>query len=312
MSKKPNIKRLTYLVSGLLLLLAVLLLLPQSATLQEGAEIIRDADLEYVFFGILLFTGTYFAAALVLKTIALERITYNRTLLIQLASGFANKLAPAGIGGFALNTRYLTKNRHTVVQASSVTALNGLLGFGGHVVILLLSALFAWSTLSRTFRVSINPVVLLVGLIVLVLAVIIILLIKPVRVRLRKVARDTRRVIELYRASPMKILGGFVGACLVTALFTAALYFTALSLGVQLTFLEVMLVYTAGTIGTAITPTPGGVGGTEAALTAALVAVGIDTPLAVSVAVLYRIITYWMPIIPGFMLFQLALHRQYI
>jgi uncharacterized protein (TIRG00374 family) len=66
----------------------------------------------------------------------------------------------------------------------------------------------------------------------------------------------------------------------------------------------VAVVYLAGaTIGQAA-PTPGGLGAVEAALAAGLTAGGLDAGLAVSSVLLYRLITFWIPTIPGYWAFN--------
>jgi len=56
------------------------------------------------------------------------------------------------------------------------------------------------------------------------------------------------------------------------------------------------VVYFAGAIIGSAVPTPGGLGGIEAAMSAGLVAVGVDGGTAVSSVLLYRLATYWLPI----------------
>ena len=56
-----------------------------------------------------------------------------------------------------------------------------------------------------------------------------------------------------------------------------------------------LLYMTANTVASAA-PTPGGVGVIEAALVAVLTGVGVESAQAISVVVLFRLITYWLPI----------------
>ena len=64
------------------------------------------------------------------------------------------------------------------------------------------------------------------------------------------------------------------------------------------------MVYLAGaTIGQAA-PTPGGLGAVEAALAAGLTAAGLDAGLAVSAVLLYRLLTFWLPTLPGYWSFN--------
>ena len=52
---------------------------------------------------------------------------------------------------------------------------------------------------------------------------------------------------------------------------------------------------TANTIAS-VAPTPGGVGAIEAALVAVLTGLGVDPAAALSIVLVFRLITYWMPV----------------
>lgn len=62
---------------------------------------------------------------------------------------------------------------------------------------------------------------------------------------------------------------------------------------------EVAVVFlTIGTLASAA-PTPGGVGVVEVALTGGLTAAGIPAEQAVASVFLYRLATFWFPVLPG-------------
>jgi uncharacterized membrane protein YbhN (UPF0104 family) len=56
------------------------------------------------------------------------------------------------------------------------------------------------------------------------------------------------------------------------------------------------VVYFAGAIVGSAVPTPGGLGGIEAAMSFGLISIGVDSGTAVSSVLLYRLATYWLPI----------------
>lgn len=60
-----------------------------------------------------------------------------------------------------------------------------------------------------------------------------------------------------------------------------------------------MLYLVGSTVGAAV-PTPGGVGGVEAALIAVLTGAGVDSATAAAAVVVFRLVTYWLPVIPGY------------
>ncbi|NEA85358.1 lysylphosphatidylglycerol synthase domain-containing protein, partial [Streptomyces sp. SID14436] len=59
------------------------------------------------------------------------------------------------------------------------------------------------------------------------------------------------------------------------------------------------LAYLAATVAVALVPTPGGLGSVEAALVVALVAVGGAAAVATAVVLTFRVITVWLPLLPG-------------
>ncbi|HTO01285.1 MAG TPA: lysylphosphatidylglycerol synthase transmembrane domain-containing protein, partial [Microthrixaceae bacterium] len=99
------------------------------------------------------------------------------------------------------------------------------------------------------------------------------------------------------------LFGGSALAKLATIMAFAA---TADAFGVDLSFARLGAVYMiANTIGSAV-PTPGGVGGIEAALTAALISAGVDSATAGAVVLVFRLFTFWLPTLPGWMCLRRA------
>ena len=58
-----------------------------------------------------------------------------------------------------------------------------------------------------------------------------------------------------------------------------------------------------------VAPTPGGIGAVEAALIAGLTAVGMNREEAVPAVFLFRIATFWLPVLPGWIMFTLLQRR---
>jgi uncharacterized protein (TIRG00374 family) len=76
------------------------------------------------------------------------------------------------------------------------------------------------------------------------------------------------------------------------------------------TWAAISLVYLAGsTLGMAA-PTPGGIGAMETVMTAGLVAAGVDAGIALSAVLLYRLLSFWLPTIPGWVAFRQLMKRD--
>ena len=70
------------------------------------------------------------------------------------------------------------------------------------------------------------------------------------------------------------------------------------------TIAGIALVYLAGSVVGQAAPTPGGLGAVEAAIAAGLTATGIDGDVAVSATLVFRLVTFWLPVLPGWVAFQ--------
>jgi uncharacterized membrane protein YbhN (UPF0104 family) len=82
--------------------------------------------------------------------------------------------------------------------------------------------------------------------------------------------------------------------------------------GGDASLLKVIAVYLGGSAIASASPTPGGLGAVEAALVAGLTAVGVQTGPAVAGVLTYRLLTFWLPIIPGFLALRFLQHRQIV
>ncbi|MDQ3855275.1 MAG: flippase-like domain-containing protein, partial [Chloroflexota bacterium] len=94
----------------------------------------------------------------------------------------------------------------------------------------------------------------------------------------------------------LRLFGGTAGLTLTYAL---TLYISLLAFGVAPSPLKVAAVYLGGTALASLSPTPGGLGAAEAALVAGLTVFDVPGGAAVAGVLTYRLITFWLPIVPG-------------
>jgi len=117
---------------------------------------------------------------------------------------------------------------------------------------------------------------------------------------------------KLLLHQPFKLLGALLCSMAVTSFYALTLYASVIALGEHLSVLQVFVVFTVGIAAASVTPTPGGIGGAEAGIVAGLASVGISPNIGLSIALVYRFLTYWLPIIPGVIAFRYAMRRNYI
>ena len=77
-------------------------------------------------------------------------------------------------------------------------------------------------------------------------------------------------------------------------------------------FAQAGAVYLGASLVAAAAPTPGGLGAMEAALVAGLTGVGMESGVAVAAVLSYRLATYWLPVLPGWLSFHALERRNFI
>jgi uncharacterized protein (TIRG00374 family) len=110
----------------------------------------------------------------------------------------------------------------------------------------------------------------------------------------------------------MKLVEGIGGIVLLNLAYIVVLIACVRAFDGDLNVAAIAFVYLAGaTIGQAA-PTPGGLGAVEAALAAGLTAAGLPGGIAVSAVLLFRLITFWIPTIPGYAAFNWLTKKGYL
>lgn len=276
--------------------IAAYVLLTQLAQVNV-AQVLNRAEWGWAL-GVLGFTMLSIAgASLVITGAVTARLSFFRTYLTQLAVAFTGLVAPSAIGNIALNLRYLQRAGVDPAVAGGSVGLAQLAQFSSYFVLLLLSSVLAGTGQQASFT---PPLAAVIGLIVAV-ALLLVALAVPAGRRLVMgrflpvVRRVVPRVVAIFQ-DPRKVVTLFSGALLLDMSFVAALTCATRAFGATPPVAAVAVVYFAGAIIGSAVPTPGGLGGVEAALSAGLVAVGLDPSSAVSSVVLFRLCTYWLPI----------------
>ena len=267
--------------------------------------LLRTADWRWMLLALVLSVLTFVAAAWSLTGFVPERLPLHRTILAQLAGSFATLVSPPTIGSIAINVRFLQKaGLHPALAGASVGVAQ-VMAFVFHIGLLLVFGIAAGTQADHTFAPPQWVVIVVIAIVVVALGL---LAVPAVRHTITKRVRPTMqevvpRLVTVVQR-PMKLVEGIGGILLLNAAFIGVLYASVAAFGGELSVAVVAVVYLAGaTLGQAA-PTPGGLGAVEAALAAGLTAGGLDAGLAVSAVLLYRLVTFWLPTIPGYWAFN--------
>jgi glycosyltransferase 2 family protein len=294
---------------------AVYFLIPQFADLPGIIDQVKSANWAWFPVVLLASTLTYLAATASLSGAIPDRLPTGPLLAAQVGSSFASKLAPAGLGGMALNVRFLQKHGVDEPVAVSGVGLNSAIGFVGHMSLVAVFFLWAGNDAFKSFRLP-DPKWFVVGIGVASAMVAVGLLVPQLRrIMLGNIWPIIRTALggmgHVFR-SPQKFSLLLGGSITVTFSYLLALYLATQAFGGGLPFATIGAVYLVGAVVASAAPTPGGLGAMEAALIAGLVAAGMENTVAVPAVFLYRLATFWMPILPGWLCFQWLQRRDHI
>jgi glycosyltransferase 2 family protein len=103
------------------------------------------------------------------------------------------------------------------------------------------------------------------------------------------------RLLEVAQ-QPRKLAEGIGGALLLSVAYILCLAACVQAFHGSAALASIAVVYLTGSALGSIIPTPGGIGAVEAALTAGLVAAGLHGTEAASSVLLFRLLTFWLPV----------------
>ena len=293
--------------------LALVILFPQIIRLINGDYSFKNVEWSIFSTGVVVYLFTYLFAAFVYVCLVPKRLILKRTLLVQVASGFANKITPAGLGNMGLNTLYLWRSvKLSKTNAATIATANNLLGFIGYNTMFWLLIFIGLASAE-----SAPP---LTGFVIASLAVgtavsityLIIRLLPSRHHQFKKAVKAAWKSLASMIKNPFRLLGGLTASMGITicSISTFALVTQAVGLGLDLSV--IILAFTAGVAAIAISPTPNGLGATEIAMTFVLTNSGVSQEQALSAVLLFRIISFWMPLIPGYIAFRYISAKNYV
>lgn len=289
--------------------IAAYFLISQVTEADFGA-VVEQAEWGWVAAALGFSALSYVAAAMSLLGFVPERVPFGRTVLAQVAGSFVKIVAPAAVGGVALNTRFLQRAGVRPGLAVASVGASQLFGLGCHILLL---ALFGYLTGTERTPDSLTPSrTVIAGLLTVAVLVLVVtaipLLRKFVVTRVRSLfAGVVPRMLDVVQR-PQKLVTGIGGMLLLTGLFVLCLDASVRAFSgpdvPHLSYASVAVVFLAGNALGSAAPTPGGMGAVEGALTLGLIAVGLPKEVAAPAVLLYRVLTLWLPVLPGWICFN--------
>jgi glycosyltransferase 2 family protein len=260
-------------------------------------NVLREADWRWGIAALALSAATYASATEALLGFVPGRLSFRLTLLTQLASSFVTLVTPAAVGGASLNIRYLQRQKIPAAVAAASVGVAQVVAFVLHILLILVFAAIAGGSGSAPVQPPRWAWFVLAGLVLLALVVLAIPAgRRMLRARLSPMLGQVLpRLLEVVQ-QPGKLARGIGGTLLLSLFYIFCLAACVAAFSRSVPIAKIGVVYLTGSAIGSIMPTPGGLGAVEAALTAGLTAAGVPGAAAASAVLLFRLLTFWLPV----------------
>lgn len=262
---------------------------------------------------------------------SMARLRFGPVLQLEYAIQFIALTLPATAARLALSVRFFQRFGVPPAAALSIGVIDS---FSGFVVQVLLIVLISLSSLpgltspilpgsdssSGSTSGSASVLLLVVGLVVL--GVLTALVVPRLRARVRELlprartalreqtetARSALRVVRHPSKLASMLLGNLGAQLLQAVILGVCLY----AFGHTAHLSQLILINTAVSLFAGLMPVPGGMGVAEAGYTAGLQAIGVPSSVAMSTAIAFRLVTFYLPPIWGSFSMRWLRKHQYV
>ncbi|GAA3785018.1 lysylphosphatidylglycerol synthase transmembrane domain-containing protein [Streptomyces chiangmaiensis] len=280
---------------------------------RDGAARLASADPWWLLVAVVFTCLGWVIAAVVRQGAVPERLPPGLLLASQFAAGAANHVLPASIGAHAVTLRFLQGRGIPFARATASLALYSLVKPIAKTLVLLFFLVAFPEMLRLGDLVPDGRMVLLavaIAATVLIVAAVLLTVVRPLRrptLRLVQTALTDARQLHTMPSRVLALWGGSAAAPVFQACVIAAL---GSSLGMTLSWAQVVFAFLAASTAVGAVPAPGGIGPVDAAMVFTLVAYGAPMSLATTTVIGFRVLTVWLPLLPGALVLAALVQRK--
>jgi uncharacterized protein (TIRG00374 family) len=300
---RPKIKAwsVVFIVASLVALYG---LLPRFQQLDGTTAALKTASPLWVLAAIAMTVLLFLASGYAQYVASQGAGSLKKLTTLELTGAFIDHFMPFNAGSVSLIARYYRQLGMTWSQALTVSLYPTVFGI---ISTLALVMIISPVTLSHLFNHTFDIRIVLAGLAIAVAAASVTLLVAaPLRRRIQAAAVNVLKGITALPLWPV-LVQLVLATVSIRVAGGLALAFAVYSVHASITLIDAFTVFVAAQIVFSLSPTPGGVGTTEAFLVVGLSSVGISLPYAIAASLVFRLVTFWLPIIPG----MIAVHFAY-
>ena len=325
--KLARLRRVSVQSIGVVLLIALVAYAMISALADVGLANLVDefagADLRWLAIALVCSPVIPMAQAVATLGASFRPLRFGPVLMLEYAIQFIALAVPSSAARLALDVRFFGRNGIEGGGALSIGVIASVCGFITQVLLILAITLSGLASLdlggadaapsasgssSDPASSGLPPLLALTAVLVVLGLVVIVAVpryrravtqaVPRYRAMLHSQASSAATALRVLRSPPKvgMIFAGNLGAQLLQAVI---LGLCLQSFGHHATLAELVLVNTVASLFAGFMPVPGGMGVAEAAYTAGLVAIGVPNAPAMSTAIAFRAVTYFIPPVWG-------------
>jgi glycosyltransferase 2 family protein len=314
--KMATIRRVSTraLVQACLLVAAAYFLITTLAgvNIHQVIDALRSASLPLLLLALVVAQLPRFAYAESTRAACPRPLPYGPPVLLQFAVTFISLVFPGTVARMALNVRFFQRQGIAPASAVSIGVIENFGGYIVQIVIILAAVIFGLGEIEVDLQAaSQRDGSLLYVLVALVGAVIVVAVVAVAVPRWRRRLLDRARpsLTELRDTlymlrSPGRVTRLLLANLAAEMLFACTLGLVLLALGSSLSLATLLVVNVFVSFFASMIPVPGGIGVSEGALMVGLTAVGINQSIAFAAAICYRLCTFYLPPIWGWLAFR--------
>lgn len=264
-----------------------------SLNFEAISEAVRSANGWWILGAFLIGSTTWLAAAIPLVAFAPRKISLFQTTISQVGASLTNVVAPAGVGPAAFSMRFLSKQGISVPLSVSTVTLVQISQFLTSVVLLLIVAVLTGTSLDIPIP-TMTVIWVLAAILAMLAGVLAIPSVRrPLWARLKPTWEQVHPQLLWILGHPKELAWAIAGNLLGNFGYIGAFAASLAAFGYYLSPLTLTITFLVSTTVGSVVPSPGGIGPVEAALTGGLQVAGIPGAIAISTAVVYRLVTFY-------------------
>jgi uncharacterized membrane protein YbhN (UPF0104 family) len=307
-TEPPKLEPLRRVTVGSLLTIALLLLATyfvftaiSNVGIDQVVQELEQADTAWLWAGLVVVPIVPVAQAFGTLGATILPLRLGPVLALEYAIQFIALAVPSSAARVAVNVRFFQRQGAPATQALTIGLIDSVFGFVVQVILLVTIVLSGLVTLDVSLDgLDIDPngkLLVLVGVLVVV-AVVVALTVPKIRRPIAARIAEARPALAVIR-SPIKLAGLLGGNFVAQFLLAIVLGLTVRAFGQSATLAELLLTNTLVSLFAGVMPIPGGIGVSEAAIAFCLTAIGIPSATATAIAIVFRLLTFYLPPIWG-------------